>query len=41
MPKNYRFVMDYEYQTKKEEIYRLKYIVSEINMLPYLLNFIK
>jgi hypothetical protein len=33
MPENYRFMMDYEYQTKKEEIYNLKYIVSEIYIL--------
>jgi hypothetical protein len=30
MPENYRFIMDYEYQTKKEEIYKLEYIVSKI-----------
>jgi hypothetical protein len=30
MPENYSLMMDYEYQTKKEETYKLKYVVSEI-----------
>jgi hypothetical protein len=27
MPENYKFIMDYEYQEKKKEIYKLKYIL--------------
>jgi hypothetical protein len=33
MPENYRFMMDYEYQEKKKEIYYLKYTVFEIYIL--------
>jgi hypothetical protein len=33
MPENYRLMMDYEYQGKKEEIHKLKYIVFEIYIL--------
>jgi hypothetical protein len=33
MPGIYRFVMDYEYQEKKKELYKLKYIVFEYYIL--------
>jgi hypothetical protein len=33
MPENYKLMMDYEYQGKKEEIHELQYIVSEIYIL--------
>jgi hypothetical protein len=33
MPENYRFMMDYEYQGKREEIHRLKYKVFKIYIL--------
>jgi hypothetical protein len=33
MPESYRLMKDYEYQTKKEEAYKLKYIVSVIYIL--------
>jgi hypothetical protein len=33
MPEIYRFVMDYEYQEKKKEIYKLKHIVFKIYVL--------
>jgi hypothetical protein len=41
MPENYRLLMDYEYQGKKEEIHKLKCIVFEIYILYYPLDFIK
>jgi hypothetical protein len=41
MPENYRFMMDYEYQTKKEETCKLKYIVSEVYILSTVLDFTK
>jgi hypothetical protein len=33
MPDNYRFMMDYEYQDKNKEIYKLKYLVFKIYIL--------
>jgi hypothetical protein len=33
MSGNYKLMMDYEYQGKKEEIHKLKYIVGEIYIL--------
>jgi hypothetical protein len=33
MPENYRFMMDYENQGKKKEMYQLKYIDFEIYIL--------
>jgi hypothetical protein len=41
MSENYRFMVDYEYQAKKKEIYELKYIVLEIYVLRYLSDFTK
>jgi hypothetical protein len=41
MPENYRLIMDYEYQGKKEKFHKLKYIVFEIYTVYYQLDFTK
>jgi hypothetical protein len=40
MSKNSIYIMDYEYQEKKKEIYQLKYIVFKIYLLDFTIYFL-